>query len=317
MTVSHTKYALILNIFFSVTLARAGTGDVTCYISADCGSGGGMSSNSGYSGNPSTGDSIKINPAVVPTQQGIGLESLIFKGTPDFALVKGWGRVGSAISPSNSEETFFGPLGVEDKDQLLERKLNQEKYPNQKFTFATAVNLFNSKGSGARASFSLGLLARYNKVTNHISPGGGVSGILGPIYFGYSIYDDETQLETSTEYPVNKPIRYQVQTYNVGLYLSSLLLDYSHLSQKEPHESNVNIFTASVMLKKFILTGSKRIEESTRPAFNFDTSSLEEKPTKEDYFGGVQYIAGKHFLVGAMYNYYLLHEVSGVVTFFF
>ncbi|MDG0817234.1 hypothetical protein [Bdellovibrio svalbardensis] len=286
-----------------------------CYIVANCGS----SFGGGYSGNPSTGSQIKINPSSVPTEKGFGIEALFFKDSPDFAFVQGLGRVGAAISPSNSEETFFGPPGFESMSDLFYRKEEKEKYPNQKITLATAFNLFEKTGSVlGRYSLKLGLMGKYNKLTNNVSPGGGLSGVLGPLYFGYSIYDDEVKLEQSYDgNDPTKPIKYQVRTYNLGLFLNSLILDYSNLRMQEPHESSVSLFTASLMVSRFIITASKRIEDSPRPFYNYDTQQLEFKQLKEDYFGGVQYSASNHFMFGVLYNYYLLREVSGSLTVFF
>lgn len=295
--------------------ALAGFGEIKCYIVENCGS----TFGGGYSGNPSKGSQVKINPSAVPTEKGLGLEALIFKDAPDFAIVKGFGRVGAAISPSNSEETFFGPPGFETDSDLFLRKKNQEKFPNQKITLATAFSLFEKNGSGlGHYSLRLGLMGKYNKETTNVSPGGGLSGVWGPLYFGYSIYDDETLLKQSYNgNDPSKPLKYQVHTYNVGLFLNSLILDYSNLRLQEPFESSVNLFTATLMFKNFIITASKRSEDSARASYNFETEQLETKQIKEDYFGGVQYSVTNNIMLGVLYNYYLLHEASGSVTVFF
>ncbi len=314
----NSAFSVFLAVFLAVSClpsAAAAFGELKCYIVEECGS----SFAGGYSGNPSAGSQVKINPSAVPTEKGFGIEALVFKDTPDFALVKGLGRVGAAISPSNSEETFFGPPGFETDSNLLKRKENQEKYPNQKITLATAFSLFEKNGSGlGRYSLKLGVMGKYNKLTNHVSPGGGLSGVLGPFYFGYSIYDDETKLDQNYGgSDSSPPIKYQVHTYNVGLFLSSLILDYSNLRVQEPYESSVSLFTASLMVRRFIITASKRIEDSPRPYYNFDTQQLEYKQIKDDYFGGIQYSASNNIMLGVLYNYYLLHELSGSFTLFF
>lgn len=290
--------------------------DLECYLKNNCNGGGGWGR---ASSNPSSGSQVKINPSAVPTEAGFGVEAILFKTDIDIALVRGLGRVGAAISPSNSEETFFGPPGFELPENYLARKYDSKKYPNQKVTLAAAFSLIDNKGSGLGAfSLKLGAMGKYNKFTSNASPGGGLNGILGPFTFGGSIYSDETQLDYGIYGSTAKPtIAYQVQTYNVGLFLSSIILDYSHLALQNAEASTVTLLTASLLVKKFIITASKRIENSSRPSFNYETKVLENKPTKEEVFGGVQYSATKNIMVGALYNYYLMRELALTTTIFF
>jgi hypothetical protein len=286
------------------------------------------------SSNPSYGNQIRINPSAVPTEKGVGIEGILYQNDVDLALVKGLGRVGAAISPANSEETFFGPPGIELTEDYLTRKQEAEKYPSQKFTFATAFDLLKRRNSGLKSqSLQLGLMGKYNKYTHNISPGGGLSGVVGFFTFGGSLYNDETALDAPAALvdpmdPLNPTAEssekivttYQVQTYNLGVSLGSFLLDYSvlHMETTDTHEvSTVRIATGSLLVKKLIFTFSKRIEDSARPKYNFSTQQLEEQMVKEDYFGGIQANLTHNFLMGLLYNYYLLHEYSITATFFF
>lgn len=268
----------------------------------------------------SRGGKVKINPAAVPTEDAFGIESITFKSETDLGIVRGNGRIGAAISPSNSEETFFGPPGFYNSIEFYERKLAREKYPSQKMTLATAFNIADKKGS-TFSSYALrfGVMARYNRLTHSLTPGMGLSGSFGPISFGGSIYDDQTSLDPDdVDGDGIRPVYiYQVQTYSLGLNLSSLVVDYSHLELNTAQTATVELYTASVFLGKFIVTASKRVENSPKLAFNFDTGVLEVKQIKEDSFGGVQYSATKNIMIGALYNYYLLREYSLVATLFF
>lgn len=287
--------------------------DLKCYLNPGCRGQGGAAAN------PSATNHVKINPSAVPTEKGLGVEMIYYKDEVDFGIVRGTGRVGAALSPSNSEETFFGPPGFELPEDIQTRKQDKKKYPSQKITLATAFNVMENRSSDLQGySVKLGLLAKYNRLTHDVLPGAGLSGSLGPFTFGYSIYNDETQLDYSTYGSTLKPkVTYQVQSYNVGIFLSSLIVDYSNLKVATTDESTVRLLTASLMLKKIILTASKRTEDSTRPAYNYDTKSLEAKKTKEEMFGGVQYYVTSNFMLGALYNYYLLHEYSATATIFF
>lgn len=272
-----------------------------------------------YSTNPSTGSSVRINPSAVPTDRGLGLEGIFFKDNSDFSIVRGLGRVGAAISPSNSEETFFGPPGFEVPEDFLRRKQDQTKYPGQKVTLATAFDVAKRSGTTLESyALKVGVMGRYNQLTKNVSPGAGLSGLFGPLTFGGSVYQDESQLDYRTYGLTTQPVaRYRVETYTAGLYLNSLIIDYSYLRMISLETSIVRTLTASLTLKKVILTASKRTEDSPRPYYNYQTQKLEYLKTKDEYFGGLQINAGKHLMIGALYNYYLLREVSGTVTLFF
>lgn len=288
--------------------------NLACYtMGSDC------EGSSTSSSSPSTATQVKINPSAVPTEKGLGLEGIFFKKEVDLALVRGNGKMGASISPGNSENTFFGAPAFETDENLLERKKYQEKYPNQKTTLAFAMNLMKPKGSGIKKrTLKLGIMGKHNKLTEKLSAGLGISGILGPLDFGYSIYDDESQISDDGIESVEK--KYRVQTYNMGLHLSSLFLGYSHLhlaTSDNSFKNNVSLFTANLKVGRLILTGSKRIEESPTLAYNYETRDLETKERKEENFGGLQYIASNNITVGLMHNYYLLREYSVIATFFF
>ena len=136
-----------------------------------CGDKGGYSGGSG--GAPTRGSKIRLNPAVIPLDQSFGGEFLYFDNSVDFAIVKGLGRIGAAISPSNSEETFFGPPGVEVSSDFLTRHQEKHKYPSQKITLATAFGLLNNKRSGlSRFEINLGVMGKYNRKTEAANAGG-------------------------------------------------------------------------------------------------------------------------------------------------
>lgn len=278
--------------------------------------GGGASS----TGAPTRGSKVRINPAAVPVEKGFGLESIIFDGA-DFALVKGFGRVGAGISPSNSEETFFGPPSIESEYEYLIRKYEVRKYPSQKYSLATGVRLWSNKKSGIkRMEFNLGAIGRYNKLTKKILGGGGVNGSLGPITFGASRYADQTRFEDPFLIPnATTVIRdYYVNSLSVGLFLHSMALDYSVLQMQENSESTTRLFTASLLLKRTMITYSYRHEHSDRPVYNRSTNSVEYGiENKYENFYGVQFNLGKYWMLGAFYNYYLLREYSLGATFFF
>lgn len=269
---------------------------------------------------PSRSSSININPSAVPVEDGFGIETITYDGEWDFALIKGTGRVGAAVSPTNGEDGFFGPPGLELAAEYLERKNKKEKYKSQKFNFATAVNVFSNKKKGLRQfHLNIGVLAKYNTVSRSAFLGGGAGVVLGPLNFGYSKSEDQYVLEKE-QYSLSEDLKinYDVETFSAGIYLNSLALDFSELvmNYEDGEVSRVSLMTASLLLRRAIFTASRRREDSFRPKYNFNTRQLESERQKYEYFGGVQVGVTETIMIGAFYNYYLLREISFGLTWF-
>lgn len=277
---------------------------------------------------PTTSSGFKLNPAAVPVEKGLGVETLMYKGQFDFALVKGLGRVGAAISPSNNEETFFGPPGFETTPDFVERKELEDKYASQKYTLAGAFNVLSNKKRGlSRIDINLGVIGKYNRQTGSAWPGGGISGIAGPFTFGYSVYKDEYKISFPEEMGISPSLlRYKVETSSVGIFLTNLAVDYSVLrlfpedvtALSDPNDpSVVSVLTASLIFSRGMLTVSQRTEESSRPVYDRETKQLLPDRKKTETFVSAQVSATDFLMIGAFYNYYLLNEVSLGATLFF
>lgn len=297
-----------------ISLSPSAQAETNCYLINEC-----TNYRRDPSAGPSPGTQVKINPSAVPTDKGYGAEAIYYDSSADLALIRGNGRMGAALSPSNSEQTFFGAPGFELPDDLYERKYEKEKYQSQKVTLATAFDVADKKGSGLRRySLKIGAMAKYNKETTALTPGGGMQAVWGPFTAGYSLYNDESRLNYDSG--LQETIKYRVQTYNVGVYLTSLILNYSHLQLENIDKSylaTVHLYTASLSLGKFIFTAAQRVEDSPAPEYNYETKDLETKKIKYEHFGAIQYTLSKNFLLGVLYNYYLLREVSVSGTLFF
>ncbi len=302
---------------FFYSIGADARGGWVCHYNDECENHG--TGRSSKSANPSKGSSIRINPAAVPIEKGIGAEVIHYEGSFDVSLVKGLGRVGAAISPSNSEETFFGPPGFELPDKFELRKYNQDKFKSAKVTLATAVSVYGNKKTGMkRFDLNLGLMGKYNRDTKATTPGGGINGVIGPFTFGYSAYTDESQLNYTAYGLTQKPkVRYNVETISAGIFLSSVIFDYSTLNLVTNDIATVKVATLTVLLKKAILTVANRTEESDRPAYNYSLQTLENRKEKRERFFGAQFKVTSTIMVSAFYNYYLLHEISLGATVFF
>ncbi len=256
---------------------------------------------------------------MVPVDKVIGGEFLYYKNGFDFALIRGLGRIGAAISPANNEETFFGPPSLEFDETRALRLENNEKYKSSKIALAGAFNAYRGKRTGLRRlELNVGLMARYNRDTQGILPGGGVSGILGPFTFGYSIYSDETMLEYDPMGSDSRPVvKYNAESVSAGFYLDSLILDYSVIRLYTERPMSVNVLTGSVLLKRFILTASWRNEKSDRSYYDYETKTLIPMQDKEAIFAGVQYRVAPFLMIGAFHNYYLVGDITLGTTLLF
>jgi hypothetical protein len=271
---------------------------------------------------PSRSSNIKINPSAVPLENIWGGEVLYYDGDADFGIVKGLGRVGAAISASNGEETFFGPMGYE-LDTDYEARLDQsKKYKSQKMAFAGAVGLYgNKKGGLKRLQVNVGVIGKYNSKTEEFFPGGGLQIVGGPLTLGYSYSKDNYLIDYSSLFMQNINYKYSVETFSAGLSLNSVAVDYSHLRVHLPYGAKmdtVSLLTGSLLLQKWILTAASRHESSSRPSYDWNTRSLRYgERDKFETFGGVQFSATKVLMIGVFHNYYLLREISLGATLFF
>lgn len=266
---------------------------------------------------PSRDNTVRINPSSVPLEKALGLGFILYDGL-DVGLVKGLGRVGAALSPSNSEETFFGPPGIELPEDYLYRKQHGKKYPSQKITLATAFGLYRNKRSGlSRFELNFGVMGKYNRLSHEATPGGGVSGVLGPFTYGYSLYQDQTVLDYRRYGLDTRPlVRFTVETFSLGVFLNDLVVDYSILRMVGNEVATTSVLTGSLLLKKVMLTGAIRNEASSRPIYDASRSVLENQRIKGALFAGAQFNAWRGIMLGVFYNYYLLGEFSLGLTWF-
>lgn len=246
---------------------------------------------------------------------------MYYDGDADYALVRGLGRVGAAVSPSNGEETFFGPMGFEETTEYFERMIESEKYESQKITLAGAVGLWGNKKAGMRRlQVNLGIIGKYNKESEDLYPGGGISLVAGPLTLGYSYSKDNFYLagDPTTELD-DFNFKYDVETLSAGIFLNSIAIDYSHMRVHIPNSdmSNITLLTGSLLLPRSILTLSSRHESSERPQFDYKAKALSWEREKFETFGGVQFSATKVLMIGLFHNYYLLRELSIGMTLFF
>ncbi len=281
-------------------------------------SGGGSSGSTSSPALPSTSSKINVNPSAVPVANQIGGQLIYYNNQFDAMLVKGTGRVGASISPSNGEGTFFGPIGFETVNEFANRMTEGTEYSSQSITLSGSFAAFSNRRADLdKFEFMLGASIKYNKVSHLLWPGAGISGIIGPLTYGYSISGAQYIFNSGTAMPFD--LQYSYDTSSLGVYLHSLALDYSltrTFYQGSP-TALVSLYTISLLLPRWILTASYRSEDSDRPAYNFALNTLANQEVKTTYFAGVQFAANKHILAEVFYNYYLLQDFSLGLTLFF
>ncbi len=297
-------WVLLLLIQSLVASAAPGEGYL-CHDNNNCGSRGLLTERRV---GPTKTDKIRVNPAAIPVEEITGIETIYYKGAFDFGLVKGLGRVGAAISPSNSDETFFGPPAAELPSDLVSRMDERSKYSSGKYTAGLAASLF-SKGN---TSLQIGGLLRYESFSKHVKPGFGLQAIVGPVYAGASYLQDEIRVTPDSF------LNTALTTYSFGLSLTSILLDYSVIDVSGDFRAKASVATAALFLGRFILTGAYRLTTSDEKFYyDFDNRALLATTSQSDLFGGVQFKTTRFLILGAFYNYYLLRELSIGATVFF
>ena len=278
---------------------------------------------------PSPTTSSLMNPATVSFDRGFGVEAIFQPGnTTVLSAASGTGRVGGAIISTSLENSFFGNRVRELESDILTRYKTDHQYKNRKLALAFGGKLFRQKHFQMDAGV---ILKRHNEL-KQINPGAGVSGRLGFLHFGYSIYKDDYYLDfrrkvnpvNSTEYTTqygreDYSEKITVSTYSIGTKYKNLSFDYGFFKSiyKDSTEwnSEIQIFASSYVYQNFMFNLAYRKEKSPAPVLKH--GELDFTENKNSIFAGVQYSINKHFIVGLNYNYFLLDEISFSTSIFF
>lgn len=258
----------------------------------------GSYSKSSQASHPTQSGGFNFNPSSIPTDKGIGVEVLNYNGDQDYALVTGTGRIGAAISPSNYEDSFFGNMSFEADDAYLGRKRAGKKYTSEKYSFATAVNLYDNKKKRAKTfRANAGLIAKYNNETSKFNWGAGLALEISLFSIGISRYkDDYLIIEDATVDNLfiqnyQNFERYEVETFTFGIKLPHVVADYTYLLNKFDYfgiqkKDTITLVTMTVFWRSWMFTLGTRKEVSFRPFYNFKTELLETKDEKHESFFG-------------------------------
>jgi hypothetical protein len=174
-------------------------------------------------------DAFNLNPSSIPTfELPVGVEYISsFKpglSRNNFALIKGFDRIGAALS-SNSDETFFSDssnaTSTLTSGGYLDALSPSANVPT--LSLGTALGIMLPKFLEKVASAKLGAMLRLNKDTGSLSPGGGLAIFVGPVNAGISVIGDpKTTVSGSNS---------AYMTYNLGVELGVGQLEYVRIQR--------------------------------------------------------------------------------------
>jgi hypothetical protein len=261
---------------------------------------------------PLNSASAPSNPASMSTEKGFGAEVIKYKNWYDVSIVSGTGVVGSALSVSNNEGTFFGSVPLETEEEIRIRDIEKRKFRGEKFTGIFAVNIFGNKKGKNAFKANLGLIAKYNDETNNPNAGAGLALSLGPFSVGAARSRDDflNKVDSTTHI-------YYLNSFTFGLRVANFAFDWTYMKNNAPYWSRARLITGTAFTKKFMFTYGIRKEES-RSFVNSEFASGYNPHTdrKNDSFLGAQGIVNKNIIIGAFINYYLQNEISLGLTIF-
>lgn len=259
---------------------------------------------------PSPTTSTILNPATVSFDRGLGVEVIHQSGNPlVFSLASGTGKIGGALISSSLENTFFGNRVYEATEDYFRRNEEKKQYRTNKMNLALGAKLIRKKN----VALDVGLILKRHSEIKKINPGVGLSGRLGPLTLGASLYQDDFYIKD-----IDYSEKFSVATYSVGTKYRNFSVDAGVIKtryERDEMDTTIHLYAGSYVYRNFMFNLAYRNEIS--PTVKYIDGKLEEKKSTGDYFAGVQTSLGRHLIVGINYNYFLLGETSLSGTIFF
>lgn len=277
-----------------------------------CPSSSGGSRNTTSSSHPTSSAATASNPASMSTDKGFGIETIKFGPWYDVNVVSGTGVVGSALSVSSTEGTFFGGVPQETLNEHVPRNFEGRKYKSQKFSSVVAINVLGGKKSKrSKLKMNVGLVGKYNSETKKFRSGGGLSMSFMGVSAGAARYSDDDVITPGT---IN---RYYTNSYSLGVQFGNIAVDWNYMKTDASIWSRTRFITATLYTKHLMFTYGQRQEQSFYPSIIDNTSNaFDFNSTKHDGFLGVQGTVFKRIVLGLYLNYYLQNEISLGMSFF-
>ncbi|MBI2520116.1 MAG: hypothetical protein HYV97_06855 [Bdellovibrio sp.] len=272
---------------------------------------------------PTEQSAFRMNPSAIPTDKGLGIETIIDDGDYNFGLVTGTGKVGAAVGPNSVDDSFFGNMAIEADAEYRTRMLAEKKYKSQKTVVAGAVNLYGGGANKKPIKVNLGLAGRYNKYTKNFRTGLGGALELGIFSVGYSKYKDEYYyLSPDPNVTPNTIYPYEATVTTFGMKVPYFAIDYSQVKNKlnvtatTDLETTIKLLSGTLFWRSWMFTYATRTEDSYRPQYDFETKQFTYVRQKSQSFLGLQYAHKNKLVLGVFHNYYLLEDYSIGITWF-
>lgn len=252
---------------------------------------------------PLFSETFNLNPASIPVvKTPIGVEAIVSVPTQasvesqvdyNFALIKGFERIGAAIA-SNSDRTFYtynlvqSLYGSDEKAITDQNIIDNSIAPNLNIGSALGIPMGEIE---KYVSPSIGGAIRFNQLTKKWDNSLGLS--INSKYLSIGI--SSTNHEPSGYYPGSTLV-----TYSLGLKISYFHIEYSILSYEiqtlglysyNIYTEPVNIITASFRYKKLMFTGAQR------SFTNFEGKRITQ------LLISAQYLVYKNLSLAYLYNY--------------
>lgn len=287
---------------------------------------------------PSVNAAAFSNPAAIALNKGWGVESIHYQGEAQLGLVYGTGRVGGAVASAPNEGTFFGNVAVEDSQNFRRRTLEPERFKEEKFALAGAVNIFGGKRKKGLSLDLGGMWRRHLELEEDFFGGGATLSWNRVLSFGIAQYNDvyfldlrDQQGEVFDQFGNATSVifgpsalyeyRYQVTNFIYGLKFSNLALDYVTIKTEYEDElfdpSFSSVWNLSYFYQRWIFSYGRRFEESFKEFYDPESEEFVTRKEKDAVFLGAQYSLPHGFVAGIFHNYYLLNDLSLGLTYFF
>lgn len=282
---------------------------------------------------PNSSTASNINPSNTRFDKGLGIEAIAqSKNQIVYGLVTGTGKLGGALISGSLDNTFFGNRTPELDEVMLERLQKNEQYENEKFSTILGARLLANKKFGLDA----GVIIKRHKDIRTLNPGAGVSARIHNFHFGASVFRDDhnidlSVLESGSGVPYSVLLgkdeyreTFTVNTWTAGVRLKKFSLDVASISSNlkfykefsQVPQTRITIYALSYYYENFLFNLAVRNEKSGAKSYKEPDQLLVDEDKAATFFG-VQYLIGKHLVVGLNYNYFLLREWSASMALFF
>lgn len=277
---------------------------------------------------PSPAAAASTNPAAVSFDRGFGIEAIHQSGNPvNFNFASGTGKMGGALISHSMENSFFGNRTPETDDVYISRLENKKQYRPQKLNLALGRQITRSRS----LTLDAGLMFKRHSEIKRINPGAGLSGRVGFLTWGASIYQDDFVVKPVVYYYdptgytwtyAREPYqeRFTVQAYTIGTRIKYLTFDAGLIQSKYrffDYETKISLYSMGLYYNNFLLNLGKRNEHSATPVYNYDTGEITTARRKNETYAGVQVSLTRNIIVGIQYNFFLLRETSFNANLFF